>query len=58
MLGYADLKTNDFLGNYFGISFYIYRKFSCHHTAVVTITSWCFCDDRIDKAFHVHGGFY
>jgi len=58
MLGYADLKINDFLGNYFGISFYIDRKFSCKNTSFATTTSWCFCNDRIDKAFHVHGGFY
>ena len=36
MLGYADLKTNDFLGNYFGISFYIDRKFSCKNTSFAT----------------------
>ena len=58
MLGYADPKTKDFLGNYFGITFYIDRKFSCHYTTVATIASWCFCDDRIDQTFYVHGGFY
>jgi len=58
MLGYADLKKNDFLGNHFGISFYIDRKFSCKNTSFVTTTSWYFCDDRANQTFHVHGGFY
>ena len=48
----------DFSGNYFGTPFYINRKFSCEHTSFATTASWCFCDDRIDKAFHVRGGVY
>ena len=58
MLGYADSKINNFLGNYFGIHFYIDRKLSYDYTAFTTITSWCFCDDRVDQTFHVHGRFY